>query len=118
MSEVQGDMTRYVKAAELADFSGGRSKRVVIEETELALFLIDGQFYAVQNECPHQHYSALHEGILNGLELTCPMHGWTFNVSTGKAIVGGGRLKRYAVKVVGNDVLVEAPDSDPEWALR
>lgn len=111
-------MTRYVKAAELADFSGGRPKRVVIEETELAVFFIKGQFYAVQNECPHQHYSALHEGILNGLELTCPMHGWTFDVSTGQATVGGGRLKRYAVKVVGNDVLVEAPKRDPDWALR
>lgn len=111
-------MIRYVKAAEVTDFSGGRPKRIVIEETEVALFFINGQFYAVQNECPHQHYSALHEGILNGLELTCPMHGWTFNVSTGQATVGGGRLKRYKVKIDGNDVLIEAPNPDPDWALK
>mgnify|MGYP001363653538 CR=1 FL=1 len=106
-------MIRYVKAAEMADFSSGRPKRVVIENTEVALFFIKGQFYAVQNQCPPQHYSAMHEGILNGLALTCPMHGWTFDVSTGHATVGGGRLKRYAVKVVGNDVLVEGPNPDP-----
>jgi nitrite reductase/ring-hydroxylating ferredoxin subunit len=111
-------MIQYVKAAELAEFSNDRSKRVVINETELALFFIKGKFYAVQNECPHQHYSSLHEGILDGLELTCPMHGWTFDLSTGKATVGGGRLKRFAVKVEGNDVLVEAPGSEPDWALR
>jgi len=111
-------MIRYVKAAELAEFSSGRPKRVLIEDTLVALFFIKGQFYAVQNECPHQHYSNLHEGILNGLELTCPMHGWTFDLSTGQAMVGGGRLKRFGVKVVGNDVLVEAPKPDPDWALK
>lgn len=111
-------MIRYVKAAELTEFPGGGRKRVVIEETEIALFFIAGQFYAVQNECPHQHYSSLHEGILNELELTCPMHGWTFDISTGQATVGGGRLKRFAVKVDGNDVFVEAPNPDPDWALK
>jgi nitrite reductase/ring-hydroxylating ferredoxin subunit len=111
-------MIRYVKAAELTEISDGRPKRVVIEEMEVALFFIKGQFYAVQNECPHQRYSALHEGILNGLELTCPMHGWTFDVSTGQATVGGGHLKRYAVKVVGNDVLVEAPNAGPGWEWK
>jgi nitrite reductase (NADH) small subunit len=111
-------MIHYVKAAEVSEFSGGRSKRVVINETELALFLIKDKFYAVQNVCPHQHFSSLHEGILNGLELTCPMHGWTFDLSTGMATVGGGRLKRFSVKVEGNDVFVETPSSEPDWASR
>ena len=111
-------MILYAKVAELAEFSSGHPKRVVIEGTEVAVFFIEGKFFAVQNECPHQHFSALHEGILNGLELTCPMHGWTFDVSTGKATVGGGRLKHYAVKVVGDDVPVEAPNPDPDWALK
>ena len=62
--------------------------------------------------------SALHEGILNGYELTCPMHGWTFDLTTGQPTAGGGKLKRYVVKVVGNDVLMEAPDPEPEWAKK
>jgi nitrite reductase/ring-hydroxylating ferredoxin subunit len=111
-------MNRFVKVAEVSEFSGTHPKRIIIENTELALFLINGQYYAVQNECPHQHYSALHEGILNGLEITCPMHGWAFDVSTGRATVGGGRLKCYAVKTEGNDILVEAPNPDPDWAVK
>ena len=111
-------MVRYVKVAELSEFSGDRPKRIVVEEVEMAMFFVKGQFHAVQNECPHQHYSALHEGILNGVELTCPMHGWTFDITTGVSIVGGGRLKRYAVKVVGNDVLVETPNPEPDWAKK
>jgi nitrite reductase/ring-hydroxylating ferredoxin subunit len=113
-----GIMIRYVKVAEIAEFSEGRAKRVVIEDTEIVLFFIEGRYFAVQNVCPHQHFSALHEGILNGLELTCPMHGWTFDLSTGQATIGGGRLKCYSVQVDGDDVLVEAPDSDPDWAVR
>ena len=109
-------MNRYIKVASLDEFVTRASKRVVIEDADVALFCIKGQFYAVQNDCPHQHYSNMHEGILNGLELTCPMHGWTFNLSTGQAVVGGGRLRRYAVKIVGNDILVEASHSEPDWA--
>jgi 3-phenylpropionate/trans-cinnamate dioxygenase ferredoxin subunit len=111
-------MLRYVKAAELNELSEGRGKRVVIEGTELALFRIQNQIYAVQNLCPHQQYSALHQGVVNGVELTCPMHGWVFDISTGQAKVGGGRLKRYSVKVNGNDVLLEVPDSEPDWAKK
>lgn len=108
-------MIRFVKVAVIGEFSARKSKRVTVEEVDIALFFVDGQCYAVQNDCPHQHFSALHEGILNGRELTCPMHGWTFDLSTGQPTVGSGRLKRYTVKVIGNDVLVEAPKTDPGW---
>jgi nitrite reductase/ring-hydroxylating ferredoxin subunit len=44
------------------------------------------------------------------------MHGWTFDLNSGKATIGGGKLKRYVVKVVGNDILVEVPSGEPDWA--
>jgi nitrite reductase/ring-hydroxylating ferredoxin subunit len=56
--------------------------------------------------------------MLNGGEITCPMHGWTFDLASGKATIGGGRLKRYAVKVVGNDILIEVPNDEPDWAKK
>jgi nitrite reductase (NADH) small subunit len=111
-------MIRYVNAGKMSELAVGRPKRITVADIDLALFYIGGQFYAVQNECPHQHYSALHESIVNGLEITCPMHGWSFDLTTGKATVGGGRLKCYSVKVVGNDVLVEEPNPNPDWASR
>lgn len=111
-------MIRFVKVADAGDFALHKTKRVTVENIEIALFCVDGQYYAVQNDCPHQHYSALHEGILNGIEITCPMHGWTFDLSSGKPTVGGGKLKCYAMKVTGSDILVEAPSAEPEWAKR
>ena len=111
-------MAEFVKVAELKEFVARRSKRVIIENTEVALFSVDGTFHAVQNDCPHQHFSALHDGILSEGQITCPMHGWTFDLATGAATIGGGRLKRYEVKIVGNDILIEAPPSEPEWARK
>jgi nitrite reductase/ring-hydroxylating ferredoxin subunit len=46
------------------------------------------------------------------------MHGWMFDLWTGQAMVEGGRLKRHAVKVVGNDVLVEDLNPDPNRASK
>jgi nitrite reductase/ring-hydroxylating ferredoxin subunit len=46
------------------------------------------------------------------------MHGWTFDLASGQATVGGGKLKRFAVKVVGDDILVEAPSEEPDWAKK
>ncbi|HCA81982.1 MAG TPA: ferredoxin [Bacteroidetes bacterium] len=111
-------MTRFVKVAEVSDFAVKRSKRVTIENTDIALFAVGEQFLAVGNDCPHQHFSALHEGILHEHEITCPMHGWTFDLATGKATVGGGRLKTYAVKVIGNEIHIEAPTGEPDWAMQ
>jgi nitrite reductase (NADH) small subunit len=109
-------MSQFVKVAETTEFATRRSKRVTIGNVDIALFSVDGMFHAVQNDCPHQHFSALHDGILNGGEITCPMHGWTFDLASGKATIGGGKLKRYEVKVVGNDILVDTPSDEPDWA--
>lgn len=109
-------MNQFVKVAQVGDFAVRRSRRITIDGAEIALFAVSGTFYAAQNDCPHQHHLALHEGILRGNELTCPMHGWTFYLLSGRATIGGGRLKRYEVKVVGDDIFLAAPDGKPEWA--
>ena len=111
-------MEQFVKVAEKTDFVARKSKRVTVGNVDIALFAVEGEFHAVQNDCPHQHFSALHDGILQGKEITCPMHGWTFDLASGKATIGGGRLKRYTVKVVDNDILVDVPNDEPEWAKK
>ena len=111
-------MDRFVKVARTKDFAARKSIRVTIENVDVALFSVDGVYHAVQNDCPHQHFSGLNDGILNGGNITCPMHGWAFDLASGEATIGGGRLKRYTVKVVGDDILVEAPDDEPDWAKK
>jgi NAD(P)H-dependent nitrite reductase small subunit len=100
----------FVKVGKTSSVPDGKSRRVKVGEFDIALWRVRGKFYAIDNICAHQHFAMLHQGILEGLTVACPMHGWTFSLETGRATIGNGKLKTYAVKVVGEDVWVECGD--------
>ena len=95
--------------ARLAELREGRGRRVRARGREIALWRVGGRVYAVGNVCAHQHVSAIHDGMLEGLAVVCPMHGWTYSLETGRATSGSGRIPVYAVKIDGEQVLVEVP---------
>lgn len=99
----------FVKVARVSEISEKRGMLIKLEGEEVALWCVDGRIYAINNVCPHQHFSMLHQGTLDGLYLTCPMHGWTFSLEDGMPRTGNGRARTYQVKVEGDDVLVEIP---------
>ena len=75
-------------------------------ETEIALAHCDGAFHAVQGHCLHLQ-GPLGEGRLDGCVLTCPWHGWQYDVRTGEnefdlAI----KLQAYEVRVRDGEVQV------------
>ena len=102
----------FVKVARTTELHDRRGKLVRVEGEEIALWRVDGRIYAIHNVCPHQHFSMLHQGTLEGRHLTCPMHGWTFNLEDGLPSVGNGKKKIYQVRVEGEDVLIEKPESN------
>jgi nitrite reductase/ring-hydroxylating ferredoxin subunit len=99
----------FVKVAGVSELSDRKGKKVLVGDEEIALWRANGNIYAVNNVCPHQHFSVLHEATLEGIMLTCPMHGWTYSLETGMATSGSGRIKKYRVKVEGEVVFVEKP---------
>ena len=107
----------YVRVARLSEIAEGKSVRVKLGDDEIALWHVRGKLYAIGNVCSHQHFSELHRGILSGLTVACPMHGWTYSLETGVALSGSGRVGTYAVKVEGDDVYIEQParGSDHQW---
>ena len=73
----------------------------------VALFNVDGQFYALDGICPHQG-GPLGKGTLNGCVITCPWHGFQFDVRTGQNVSNPGIVHgAFAVKVEDGAVLVE-----------
>ena len=106
----------YLRVARLSDIPEGRGARVTIGDDEIALWHVRGRIYAIGNVCAHQHFSALHLGTLTGLNVSCPMHGWTYSLETGAALSGSGRVRTYGVKVEGDDIFVERPARGPSWA--
>ena len=101
--------TTLVKVARLSEIPAGRSKRVSVGDEDIALWHVEGRIYAINNVCSHQHFPALHQGMLDGCTVTCPMHGWRYSLETGQAEVGDGKVKTYRVIVKGEDVFVEQP---------
>ena len=99
----------WLRVAAVRDLGPGTRLRVVRGDLDLVLVRCDGEFYACDNTCAHQHFAELHNGTLSGCLLTCPMHGWTFDVRTGISTTGEGRIATYRVAVRGEDIYVAVP---------
>jgi nitrite reductase/ring-hydroxylating ferredoxin subunit len=99
-------MANFVKVASVNEIAPGQGKCVMAGDRELAVFNVNGTFHAIDNTCPHQG-GPLGDGELDGTVVTCPWHGWRFDVSNGTSpIIPGIKLSKYEVKVEGDDVLV------------
>ncbi len=99
-------MPNFIKVASISDLKPGENKAVNVNGTEVALFNVDGEFFATTNTCPHRG-GPLGEGFLEADVVTCPWHGWRFNVKTGVSpVVPTAKVDTYKVKVEGNDVFV------------
>jgi nitrite reductase/ring-hydroxylating ferredoxin subunit len=98
---------RIVLAA-LDEVPPGTVIEVVGGDVALALANVDGELIAVDGVCPHAG-GPLGDGHLDGCTLTCPWHGWSYDLPTGRSLVSNDVvLRRYPVEVIdGMVVLIE-----------
>ncbi|HEU4934444.1 MAG TPA: Rieske 2Fe-2S domain-containing protein [Pyrinomonadaceae bacterium] len=73
--------------------------------TELAVYNVDGEYYATENFCPHRG-ARLTEGIMCGHIVECGLHGWQFDVRTGECLTVQERIKTYEVFVEDNQIKI------------
>jgi nitrite reductase (NADH) small subunit len=100
-------LAQFIKAARRGDIPEGSGRIIESGGLTLALFHANGEFYAIDNACMHQG-GPLGEGDLYGTRVTCPWHGWEYDISTGCNVDDPSmKLTCYAVKVEGDDILVE-----------
>jgi nitrite reductase (NADH) small subunit len=76
-------MSPWARAAALADCPPGAALECVVQGRIVAIFNVDGRLYALDGVCPHQG-GPLGRGQLSGCIVTCPWHGWQFDVRTGR----------------------------------
>src|SRR6476660_1449639 len=67
-------MAEFVKVASMDEIAPGQARLVNIKGKEIALFDIEGTFFALENACTHEE-GPLAEGEIEGHEVTCPWHG-------------------------------------------
>ena len=102
-------MSQVYRVAGVDEVPPGTGKEVMAGDQVVALFNVEGRFHALDGVCPHAG-GPLGEGILRGTTVTCPWHGWQFDVSSGANCLNP-RMKHtcFAVRVEGDDVFIDTP---------
>jgi 3-phenylpropionate/trans-cinnamate dioxygenase ferredoxin subunit len=113
----------YERVASLAELPPGSLKAVRAGELAIALCNVDGEIFAVEDNCSHQHFP-LSRGELDDETLTCDWHGAMFDVRTGDplSLPAVEPIRTFQVRVVNGDVYVrtegEAPTPPEALVLR
>jgi nitrite reductase/ring-hydroxylating ferredoxin subunit len=99
-------MPEFRKVANTGDIPVGEGRCVEVEGKRIAIFNVDGRFYAIDDTCAHQG-GPLGEGELDGTIVTCPWHAWMYDVTTGQNTDDPELcVACYELKVEGTSILV------------
>ncbi len=108
-------MEAFEKICCLENLNERQGKRFIIDDIEIAVFKVDGEVFALNNVCPHQHTTVIYDGyIVNGC-VVCPVHGWMFNLKTGKMPSCNAGLDSYQVKIIDNQVHIKITKKELKW---
>lgn len=83
--------------AKVDEISSGSGKVIFAGDKAIALFNVNGTFYAIDNTCPHRG-GPLGEGDLDGTTVSCPLHGWQYDVTSGAGTIGPS-VNKYEIKI-------------------
>lgn len=93
--------------AKISEIPEGKCKSVTVDEEAIALFNVEGKFYATEDTCKHRGGS-LGEGTLDESIVTCPLHGWTYDVTNGNCEINPQvKLNTFPVTVEGENIVIE-----------
>jgi nitrite reductase/ring-hydroxylating ferredoxin subunit len=101
-------MAKLIKVTETKDLPPGKAAAFDVEGLRVAVFNVDGSYYAIDDTCTHEG-GPLCEGEVNGLKVTCPWHSADFDLKSGAALSPPAfdGVKSYKVVVEGSDLKVE-----------
>ncbi|MCH7824760.1 MAG: Rieske (2Fe-2S) protein [Acidobacteria bacterium] len=100
-------MSDFISVAKLTDVPSGEGRVVEAGGVAIALFNVDGTFHALDNTCLHRG-GPLGDGVCADGTVTCPWHGWQYDMATGECkSMPGESVDTYEVRVEGEDVQVK-----------
>lgn len=103
-------MPEFVRVASTREIGPGHGRMYEVSGRQVAIFNVAGAFHAIDNVCEHQG-GPLAEGELEGCVVTCPWHGWTYDVTSGESPDDPDtRVQRFEVRVDAGDILIAVPD--------
>jgi len=101
-------MGNFVEVAKVSEIESGTGKMVEVEGKEIAIFNDEGEFYAIDNECPHIG-APLCEGELEDGKVVCPWHGSEFDLKSGEALSppADEDVSCYKLEIEGDVIKIE-----------
>ena len=104
---------KEVFVAPATEIPDGTRTLIDIDGVSIGVFHHDGTWYALRNHCLHAG-GPVAAGPLQGNTLTCPWHGFQYNVTTGELLVDpASKLEMYMVVVRDDNVYVSVPEVEP-----
>lgn len=106
----------WVKVARAADIPKDAGMAIKYGNAQIAVFNFAsrGEWYAVQNECPHRHDMVLARGLIGDQQgvpkVACPLHKKTFSLEDGKCLTGEDyEVVTFPIQIIDGDVWLELP---------
>jgi len=97
----------FVRAAKKDEVPPGSIREFQVNGSTVALANVDSRIFAIDNTCLHRG-GPLGQGVLEGNVVTCPWHGWQYDVTSGKVTMNPAvGVRQYAVEVRGEDIFVD-----------
>lgn len=115
----------FIKIAKTEEIAEGKVRKFEVNNVEVAIARVDGQYIAFDDRCPHMN-APLSQGKVKNDEVECPFHHARFNLKTGQktsdpkipvprfikmgnmmANIKVGNLQLYNAKVEGDDIYLE-----------
>ena len=105
----------FQKVCKLSDLKEKIGQRFFIDDVDVALFKVENEVFAVSNMCLHQKAAIIYDGFVEDGFVTCPAHGWQFELKTGRVPSGIKGLDKYEVKIENDDVYVKVFKKILKW---
>ena len=97
----------FVRAAKTAEIPAGTIRELQLDGKTVAVANVGGKLFVINNTCLHRG-GPLGEGDLKGQVVTCPWHGWQYDVTTGRVATNPAvGVETYPVEVRGDDIYVD-----------
>jgi len=109
-------MGKFLRICSVHKIPAGTGKMIKVGDKFIAIFNLNGNFYATDDTCPHEGGS-LSSGSVEGENVSCPCHGATFHIKSGRTLEPPAGEKMgppvdrgiacYPVRIVGAEVELE-----------
>ena len=101
----------FQTVAQIGDIPEGEGRCFRIQDTMVGVFLDRGNYFAINDFCPHMGAS-LSEGYVENGAVMCPWHAWRFALADGTWLDNSKssiRTQTYEVRILGNEIQVSVP---------